>query len=306
MARRARAVCNVTTEIERPSLGPAGAAGNSNAGSSIAPAEVKPITPQDRGAYILARYGKGGAARSMFIRKTQAEQDAEIRSARKTTPAAKPAPIVPAVEPSPQAIRSDPSSHSPLPTILRSEAAKHLAALTGRAHLTAPDGGNIGDFKVFTFQTFADTEVEDSRRLVRVLHGSLNQHFETLTALNAAGAGIYVTVNQTDGRGRTAQNIKHVRAQFVDLDGAPLAPVLEWSLKPRIVIESSPGKYHAYWLVTKEASTDFDGFRERQRQLAKLFNADPKCIDLPRVLRLAGFNHRKAVPFRCRIVKEFV
>jgi len=268
-------------------------------------AEVKPITPQDRGAYILARYGKGGPARSMFIRKTQAEQDAEIRTARKSTPAAKPAPIVPAVEPSPQAIRSDPSSPSPLPNLLRSEAAKHLAALTGRRHLTTLDGGDISDLNGFTFQTFADIEVE-GRRLVRVLHGSLNQHFETLSALNAAGAGIYVTVNQTDGQGRTAQNIKHVRAQFVDLDGAPLAPVLEWSLKPRIVIESSPGKYHAYWLVTKEASTDFDGFRERQRQLAKLFNADPKCIDLPRVLRLAGLNHRKAAPFRCRIVKEFV
>ena len=263
-------------------------------------AEVKPITPQDRGTYILARYGKGGPARSMFIRKTQAEQDAEIRTARKTTPAAELA-----VEPSPQAIPSDPSSHSPLPDILRGEAEKHLAALTGRTHLTASDDGNISDLKAFTFQTFADTAVEDGRRLVRVLHGSLNQHFETLAALNAQGAGIYVTVNQTDGQGRTAENITHVRAQFVDLDGAPLAPVLEWSLKPRIVIESSPRKYHAYWLVTKEASTDFDGFRERQRQLAKLFNADPKCIDLPRVLRLAGFNHRKAVPFRCRIVKEF-
>jgi hypothetical protein len=286
---------------ERPSLGPAGAVENGNPVSCVAPAVNNPITPQDRGAYILARYGKGGPARSMFIRKSQAEQDAEIRTARKTTPAAEPA-----VEPSPQAMRSDPSSHSPLPNILRSEAAKHLAALTGRAHLTAPDGGNISDLKVFTFQTFADTAVEDSRRLVRVLHGSLNQHFETLSALNAAGAGIYITVNQTDGTGRTAENIRHIRAQFVDLDGAPLAPVLEWSLKPRIVIESSPGKYHAYWLVTKEASTDFDGFRERQRQLAKLFNADPKCIDLPRVLRLAGFNHRKAAPFRCLIVKEFV
>jgi hypothetical protein len=286
---------------ERPSLGPAGAAENGNPVSCVAPAVNNPITPQDRGAYILARYGKGGPARSMFIRKTQAEQDAEIRTARKTTPAAEPA-----VEPSPQAIPSDPSSHSSLPNILRGEAEKHLAALTGRTHLTASDGGNISDLKAFTFQTFADIEVEDGRRLVRVLHGSLNQHFETLASLNAAGAGIYVTVNQTDGTGRTAQNITHVRAQFVDLDGALLAPVLEWSLKPRIVIESSPGKYHAYWLVTKEASTDFDGFRERQRQLAKLFNADPKCIDLPRVLRLAGFNHRKAAPFRCRIVKEFV
>jgi len=281
------------------SLGPAGAAGNSNAGSSSAPADVKPITSEERSAYILQRFGKGGHERALFIRKPTAEQDDEIRKARKTMPVAEPAPILPAIEPSPQAIPSDP--------ILRSEAEKHLAALTGRTPLTAPDGGNIGDLKVWSFQTFADIEVEDGcRRLVRVLHGSLKQHFETLAALNAAGAGIYVTVNQTDGRGRTAPNITHVRAQFVDLDGAPIEPVLAWSLKPRIVIESSPGKYHAYWLVTKEASTDFDGFRKQQRQLAKLFDADPKCIDLPRVLRLAGFNHRKAAPFRCRIVKEFV
>jgi hypothetical protein len=268
-----------------------------------AAAEVEPITPEERGAYLLARYGVTGIPRAIFICKSQAEQDAEIRAARKMAQAARSAPIVPAGEPSPQAIRAERSSHSPFPNILHSEAAKHLAALTGRRHLTTPDGGNVSDLKVFTFQTFADIEVE-GRRLVRVLHGSLN--FETLSALNAAGAGIYVTVNQTDGQGRTAQNIKHVRAQFVDLDGAPLEPVLEWSLKPRIVIESSPGKYHAYWLVNEEASTDFHGFRERQRQLVKLFKADPKCIDLPRVLRLAGFNHRKAAPFRCRIVKEFV
>jgi hypothetical protein len=204
-----------------------------------------------------------------------------------------------------EAIPSDPSRRRPLPGIQRIQAAKHLAALSGRTQLTTSDGRNISDLKAFTFQTFADIEAEDGRRLVRVLHGSLNQHFDTLSALNTAGAGVYVTVNQTDGKGRKAENVTQVRAQFVDLDGAPLAPVLEWSLKPRVVIETSPGRFHAYWLVTKEVSTDFDGFRERQRQLAKLFNADPKCIDLPRVLRLAGFNHRKAAPFRSRVVKEF-
>jgi RepB DNA-primase from phage plasmid len=206
--------------------------------------------------------------------------------------------------PNAQAVSSDPTDDTPLPLILRSQATKHLAALSGRSQLIASDGCKISDLKAFTFQTFADVETGDGRRLVRVLHGSLNQHFDTLSALNAVGAGIYVTVNQTDGKGRKTENITQVRAQFVDLDGAPLAPVLEWSLKPRIVIETSPSRFHAYWLVAKEVSTDFDGFRERQRQLAKLFNADPKCIDLPRVLRLAGFNHRKAAPFRCRVVKE--
>jgi hypothetical protein len=177
--------------------------------------QAKTITEEARGAYILARYGKGGGARALFIRKSRAEQDAEIRSAQKLG-------WEPPAEQSASPNSSE-CSGATLPPILRSEAARHLAALTGRTTLTATDGDNVSDLKAFSFQTFADVEVEDSRRLVRVLHGSFNQHFETLAALNAAGAGIYVTVNQTDGQGRTAPNIKHVRAQFVDLDGAPLA-----------------------------------------------------------------------------------
>jgi hypothetical protein len=37
--------------------------------------------------------------------------------------------------------------------------------------------------------------------------------------LNAGGAGVYVTVNQTNGKGRKATDIVRVRALFVDLDG---------------------------------------------------------------------------------------
>jgi hypothetical protein len=43
--------------------------------------------------------------------------------------------------------------------------------------------------------------------------------------LNREGAGVFVTVNETDLKGRTAKNITSVRAVFVDLDGAPLEPV---------------------------------------------------------------------------------
>ncbi|MBK7793121.1 MAG: hypothetical protein IPJ62_11745 [Betaproteobacteria bacterium] len=38
-----------------------------------------------------------------------------------------------------------------------------------------------------------------------------------------------------------------MRAVFLDLDGAPLAPVLAAGLEPHIVVESSPGKFHVYW-----------------------------------------------------------
>lgn len=64
-----------------------GAAENANTGSAVA----KPITEQERGAYILARYGKGGRERALFIGKTRAEQDAEIRKVRETRSAVPPA-----------------------------------------------------------------------------------------------------------------------------------------------------------------------------------------------------------------------
>ena len=56
----------------------------------------------------------------------------------------------------------------------------------------------------FTFQTFDDVEVWDEakqkavkrkdKNLVRVLHGTLNEHKHALAALNAKGAGVYITV----------------------------------------------------------------------------------------------------------------
>lgn len=109
-----------------------------------------------------------------------------------------------------------------------------------------------------------------------------------------------MTINRTDGKGRKRENIVGIRAVFVDLDGAPLAPVIQWALPQNIVVESSPGRYHAYWLVDGTvALTEFTGL---QKKLAKLFGGDPKVHDLPRVLRLPGFSHRKGEPFRTCVV----
>ena len=84
----------------------------------------------------------------------------------------------------------------------------------------------------FTFQTFDDDESRKDKKLVRVLHGTLDKHATTLTTINQKGAGIFVTVNQTNLKGRKANDIEKVRAAFVDLDGRPLEPVLEHPLKP--------------------------------------------------------------------------
>jgi hypothetical protein len=151
----------------------------------------------------------------------------------------------------------------------------------------------------FTFQTFDDNSANRDRSLARVLHGTIQQLFPTLENLNRRGAGVFVTINRTDGRGRQRHNIIGIRAVFVDLDGSSLAPVMRWALPPHIVVESSPGRYHAYWLVDRTVMPiDFGGL---QKRLAKLFDGDPAVHDLPRVLRLPGFLHRKKKPFRTRI-----
>ena len=44
-----------------------------------------------------------------------------------------------------------------------------------------------------------------------------------------------------------------------------------------------------------------DEFTDLQQALIARFNGDPKVSDLPRVLRLPGFYHRKGDPFLVRI-----
>ena len=135
--------------------------------------------------------------------------------------------------------------------------------LTTRKFLDALGGG------AFAFQTFDDDAARKSRNLARVLYGTIDQHFAALENLNMKGAGVFATINRTDGKGRERDNIVGIRAVFVDLDGVPLAPVMQWALAPHIVVESSPGRYHAYWLVDDTvAVTEFTGL---QKRLAKLF-----------------------------------
>jgi hypothetical protein len=138
--------------------------------------------------------------------------------------------------------------------------------------------------------------------LARVRYGTLAEHFDELVKLNARGAGIYVTVNETDGNGRKATNITRIRALFDDLDGSPIEPVNCAEIKPHIVVESSPGRFHPYWSFIGRMPLKV--FEPLQKELARRFGGDPAVHDLPRVMRLAGFVHRKEKdkPFLSHIV----
>ena len=153
---------------------------------------------------------------------------------------------------------------------------------------------------LFVFQTFKESEsATGAARYPKILHGTLDEHADTLSSINQQGGGIFMMVNAGDGKGRKAKNVVRVRAVFVDLDGSPLEPVTASAPHPSIVVNSSPGRWHAYWLVS---DYPLDEFSAKQQQLIAKFNSDPSVHDLPRVMRLPGFFHCKAEPFMSRVI----
>ncbi len=145
-----------------------------------------------------------------------------------------------------------------------------------------------------TFQTFDDCK--DKRLGVTKI---FQNDTSKLEEINFYGGGIFLTINETDGKGRRKENITRVRAIFVDLDGSPLEPVLEYN--PHMVVETSQGRFHCYWFVK-----DFplEAFSDTQKRLAEMFNGDTVVHDLSRVMRIPGYWHQKGEPFFSRIILE--
>jgi hypothetical protein len=189
----------------------------------------------------------------------------------------------------------------------RDEAERFLAALD-----PSPDAR-------WCFQTFTDDKQKRKARaeenkvrkkqgkpplkdpLAAWRYGTLAEHADWLVKQNARGAGIYVTVNETDGNGRKETNIKRIRAPFVDLDGSPIEPVNNAEAKPHIVVESSPGRFHAYWSFIGRIPLKV--FEPLQKGLATRFKGDPAVHDLPRVMRMPGFIwHKEGEPFLSHII----
>jgi len=151
-----------------------------------------------------------------------------------------------------------------------------------------------------TFQTFDDDSKCKRPVFSSISHRLCETVLDKLCQYNDKGAGVFLLINEGDGRGRKRDNIHKVRAVFVDLDGAPIEPVIAAGLEPHIIVESSPGKYHAYWLVH---DCSLDEFGALQKGLAAKFDGDSSVHDLPRVMRIPGFYHRKGESFLSRILK---
>lgn len=195
---------------------------------------------------------------------------------------------------------SKPQSESSLALQSRLEAhtVPFLAAFLGCSHQEAWD-------YPMTFQVFDDLEERRDPRLARTFQGSLVNHAKELEQRNLAGAGVFFSVNETDGAGRSKANIRTLRSWWVDLDGPHgLALVVkDFPLVPSLLVHSGHGT-HAYWCAPTPLTCLGDPARQQvhETELKQIratladHGADPMVCEVARVMRLPGFFNRKRQP----------
>lgn len=151
---------------------------------------------------------------------------------------------------------------------------------------------SICDFRVIN-----DKEKGDYGKNIR---GTLADVYTTLMQYNNAGYGVFITVNAfNDAPSKTLENIAYIRAHVADLDDTLSAQeayqrACAEPCPPHLAVQTSPGKFHLYWLVEPYTGNDF--YKEQQTKIYTLFGGDKNVVDATRVLRLPGFYHNKAAP----------
>lgn len=133
----------------------------------------------------------------------------------------------------------------------------------------------------------------------RNIRGSLNEVYSTLQEYNSTGWGVFICVNAMDGRGQKLENIAAIRTHYADLDDVFTSAdayqrAISSPTPPHFAVQTSPNKYHLYWLTEPYVGNDF--FSTQQRKIIQLYNADKQCTDATRVLRVPGFFHNKEEP----------
>ena len=102
---------------------------------------------------------------------------------------------------------------------------------------------------------------------------------------------LHVTINETNLTGRRTENIQSSRMLVLDLDReVPLGEIqgIRDEYKPSMIVESSPSKYHCYWLL-QEGSVPLELWSKLQVGLAYIFNGDYNAANVTALIRVPGF-----------------
>ncbi|MGY3428543.1 hypothetical protein ACVWZW_009047 [Bradyrhizobium sp. F1.13.4] len=118
--------------------------------------------------------------------------------------------------------------------------------------------------------------------------------------MNKSGHGIFVALNEFDGKGCKKENLIAAHVIALDLDGAPLPKC--WQIEPHWTQETSPGRYQCFFVI--ERTTDIAVVENVSRRLASRYDGDPAVCDATHVFRVPGLFHQKGKPFQVRAIAE--
>lgn len=145
------------------------------------------------------------------------------------------------------------------------------------------------------FQTFGDS----AAYFFSTLNATTR---DRVVSASTNGLTVSVVVNHIVGNKRSADNVTKINALFIDCDNQShtLDDLQALPVPPHIIVETSPGNFHAYWLVR---DCDVGQFKTMQKALAVRYKTDPQVCDLARAMRLPGtINWKGDKPFLARIV----
>ena len=134
--------------------------------------------------------------------------------------------------------------------------------------------------------------------------GSLASLRDWIEERQEHGWGVFVSVQAMRAARCVKGELTYIRAVFAEMDiGEPLKP---WPLEPSMIVETSPGRCHVYWLVLLDDPISPDEFDGIEMCLVETYGSDPDAKDRARRLRLPGSWNVKAgrPPHQVRIIRE--
>lgn len=123
-------------------------------------------------------------------------------------------------------------------------------------------------------------------------HDTLEEHVKLFPQYKNEGLEVFVVVAATDGGGRRNENVLHTWALAVDFDyGYPEYLVGNQLIGPSFRVQTSPGHYHAVWVLDELCQPD--DAKPVLVAMALRLGGDVAFAKVSQMLRLPGFTHHK-------------
>jgi len=149
-----------------------------------------------------------------------------------------------------------------------------------------------------TFQTYSDLGRGGANHQCGTVQGMA----ETLALWDNNGQAVHLMINTGDGQGRSKGNVTQIVGIWADLDtqeGTEPFDLANCSLRPTMMVASSPENRHLYWLLHQPLEATLEN-NERAEALMRgvvaktlKWGCDSQCAEVARVLRLPGFRNNK-------------